>query len=174
MRSITKTNRMSTMIIDHFMMAFLLMLFEAPFMVHNLLTLSSLDNGQMPEFFFGYNWYDVFLFSLYFNKDMLQGRSMAKRIFKFQVVDFKTNKPANSIKCLIRNLTILIWPVEVIMALINTERRLGDYIAGTKLANYEVSQNITTPNYISMIIAIPLAMLATYLLWFYPVSLLIY
>lgn len=99
---------------------------------------------------------------------------MAKRIFKFQVVDFKTNKPANSIKCLIRNLTILIWPVEVIMALINTERRLGDYIAGTKLSNYEVRQNITTPNYISTIIAIPLAMLATYLLWFYPLSLLIY
>jgi hypothetical protein len=51
MRSITKTNRMSTMIIDHFMMAFLLMLFEAPFMVHNLLTLSSLDNGQCLNFF---------------------------------------------------------------------------------------------------------------------------
>ncbi len=174
MRSITKPNRMLTMIIDHFMMAFLLMLFEAPFMINNILTLSSLNNGQMPESFSGYNWYEVFVFSLYFNKDLLQGRSIAKRIFKFQVVDFKTNKPANSIKCLIRNLTILMWPVEVIMALINTERRLGDYIAGTKLSTYEVSQNITTPNYISTIIAIPLAMLATWLLWFYPLSLLIY
>ena len=162
---------MATMIVDHFIMCFLLMLLEGPFMIKSILS-SSVDNGQIPNGFSGYYWYDVFVFSLYFNKDILQGRSIAKRIFKFQVVDFKTGKPANSIKCLIRNLTILIWFVEVIVALINTERRLGDFIAGTKLTNYTIGQDIDKPNYFLMVIAIPVAMVATFLLWFYPLKLL--
>lgn len=52
---------------------------------------------------------------------------------KLQVIDVKTNSVANPLKCLIRNLTIIIWPIEVIMAMIDPERRLGDKIAGTRI-----------------------------------------
>ena len=36
-------------------------------------------------------------------------------------------------KCFIRNLTIPIWPIEIIFVLINPKRRLGDFIAATRI-----------------------------------------
>ena len=74
-----------------------------------------------------------FILLIYFNKDIFNGRSIAKRIFKFQIIDLKTGKAASSIKCLQRNTTLFIWPIEIIFILINPERRLGDLIAGTQL-----------------------------------------
>lgn len=73
-------------------------------------------------------------FFLYLNKDFFYAKSPAKRILGFQVVDRKTNNPANELQCFIRNLTIFVaWPLEVIIALINPERRIGDYLANTKV-----------------------------------------
>lgn len=34
-------------------------------------------------------------------------------------------------QCLIRNLFIVVWPLEVLTSLINPHRRLGDFITGT-------------------------------------------
>ncbi|WP_345052542.1 hypothetical protein [Hymenobacter glaciei] len=69
---------------------------------------------------------------IYANKDFLQGRSIAKRILGFVVVNRRTKSAASPLRCFIRNITILIWPIEVIMLLINPARRLGDYLAGTE------------------------------------------
>ncbi len=74
--------------------------------------------------------------SLYFNKDAIVGRSIAKRITKLQVLDVKLRQPADPIKCLIRNLTIFIWPVEALFIFRNPKRRLGDLIAGTELVAF--------------------------------------
>ena len=67
------------------------------------------------------------------NKDFFNGQSPIKRIGGHQVVDIGTAQPANKIKCLIRNITAPIWPIELVMVWINPQRRLGDYIAGTKI-----------------------------------------
>jgi uncharacterized RDD family membrane protein YckC len=67
------------------------------------------------------------------NKDFFNGQSPIKRIGGYQVVDVKTVQPANKIKCLLRNITAPIWPIELVMIWINSQRRLGDYIAGTKV-----------------------------------------
>ena len=75
----------------------------------------------------------LLFFSIYFNKDGIGGKSPAKRILGLRVIDVKTNKVANPIQCVIRNLTIILWPIEVIFSVINVERRIGDYIAGTKV-----------------------------------------
>ena len=74
---------------------------------------------------------------LYFLKDSFQGRSAAKRMMKLQVVDLKTGMPASAGQCFVRNLPIILWPIEVIMTLVNRQRRMGDYIAGTKVVNYD-------------------------------------
>ena len=71
------------------------------------------------------------------NKDFYDARSVAKRIFGYQVFDIQTNMPANSTKCMIRNITFIIWPVEAIIVLFNPQRRLGDFIAGTKVLDKE-------------------------------------
>jgi len=73
-------------------------------------------------------------FFVYLNKDFFNAKSPAKRLLGFQVIDRKTNTPANEMKCFIRNLTICVaWPLEVIIGLINPERRIGDFLANTKV-----------------------------------------
>jgi hypothetical protein len=75
----------------------------------------------------------MFGFALYFCKDIINGRSIAKRILKLQVVDNRTGRVATPIQCLIRNILCVFWFVEVFVAMTNTNRRLGDRIAGTRL-----------------------------------------
>jgi uncharacterized RDD family membrane protein YckC len=71
---------------------------------------------------------------IYLNKDFLNSKSPAKRILGYQVINQKTEKPASELQCFIRNLTIAIaWPLEVIVGYINPSRRIGDFIANTKV-----------------------------------------
>lgn len=72
-------------------------------------------------------------FSLYLNKDLLRGQSPAKRILNLQVIDNKTGQIASPLKCLARNLIFPIWIVEIPFIFINPQRRLGDYIANTRI-----------------------------------------
>lgn len=82
-----------------------------------------------------------FPFFIYLNKDFLNGKSPAKRILGYQVLDRKTERPANELQCFVRNLTIcIIWPIEVIVGLINPERRIGDFLANTKVVISEKEQ----------------------------------
>lgn len=75
-----------------------------------------------------------FPFFIYLIKDTLNGKSPGKRIQGYQVIDLKTESVANELQCFIRNLTIcIIWPIEVIVAFVNPERRIGDYLASTKV-----------------------------------------
>ena len=157
------------MLLDHTIMTFIAGIFEAPAIVIRILSYA--HKGAVPPVIPVFNWYDVFAFSLYFNKDIFLGQSIAKRVLNFQVVDHKTGQPAGPLKCLVRNFTILLWPVEVIAALINVERRIGDHIAGTRLALYDPGLQ-ARPNWLLMAVAIVVGMLFTFGAWFYPFELL--
>jgi uncharacterized RDD family membrane protein YckC len=80
------------------------------------------------------------LVSLYVNKDIIQGRNPAKRVFKHQIVDKDTNKTASPLQCLLRNITLVIWPIEVIVVLFNPSQRLGDKLANTKVVIFDESK----------------------------------
>jgi uncharacterized RDD family membrane protein YckC len=67
------------------------------------------------------------------NKDFCKGQSPVHRKLGYQVVDSKTNLPASKLKCMLRNVTAPVWPLEVIFFLAYPKRRLGDFIAGTSL-----------------------------------------
>jgi uncharacterized RDD family membrane protein YckC len=159
------------MLIDHVIMTFVIMVFVAPGMMYDIMKTLG-DPQTQPKLFLGNYYLNIFGFSLYFSKDIFLGRSPAKRILKLQVVDVKTNKPANPIRCLIRNITVILWPIEVIVALINNERRIGDFIAGTKLTTYDPVQHKDQPNWVWMVIALIAGMLIAYLSMFYPLELL--
>jgi uncharacterized RDD family membrane protein YckC len=79
----------------------------------------------------------ISLFSIamffYINKDFLKAKSPAKRILGYQIINIKTDEPANELQCFIRNLTLIAWPVELIIGFINPERRIGDFLANTKV-----------------------------------------
>lgn len=79
----------------------------------------------------------LLVFLIYFNKDFLKGKSPAKRLVGLQVIDINTNLPASRLKCFIRNLTIPFWIIEVIVTLFSRQRRIGDFIAGTKVVDSE-------------------------------------
>lgn len=119
------------------------------------------------------NYYlNIIAFSLYFNKDIFLGRSIAKRIFKFQIVDAKTNLPANPLRCFVRNITVIAWPIEFIISLINNQRRVGDFIAGTKLVPYSPEEHNVQPNWLLIILALAASILFSYFILFYPIEVL--
>ena len=57
-------------------------------------------------------------------------KSIGKRILKLKIIDKNTGSEANFVKRLIRNITWLLGPTEIVVYLICKER-LGDKIAGT-------------------------------------------
>jgi uncharacterized RDD family membrane protein YckC len=172
MNTLNPGTRIGTMLLDHFCMTFILLIVAAPGMVYDIM--QSLGNPDaQPKLLLGNYYLNIFAFSLYFNKDIYLGRSLAKRALKLQVVDIKTNKPANPIRCLVRNLTIILWPIEVVVGLINNERRIGDFIAGTKLTAFDPAQHKEQANWLLILIAIVASILVTYLTMFYPIELLL-
>ncbi len=72
-------------------------------------------------------------FSIYFLKDNYRGKSIGKRLMGYEVINVHSNETASSLQCYIRNLTIPFWPLEILVSLFNPTRRLGDFIAGTKV-----------------------------------------
>ncbi len=79
----------------------------------------------------------ILFITAYLNKDAFKGQSPAKRLLKIQVVDFNTGKIASPSRCLLRNLTFLIFIIEIPFMLINPQRRLGDQLAGTIIKPYD-------------------------------------
>lgn len=166
---LTIKNRLVTMATDQVILIALLGVFGAPVFIFKTLIFGHPNVVANP---FSLNLFDGLVFSLCFNKDCYLGQSIGKRLLRFQVLDIKTGRPASAMRCLVRNLTILIWPVELIMAIINVERRLGDFMAGTRLANYETVL-VEKPNWGLILGAVVIGMVFTYVVVFLPTEFLL-
>jgi uncharacterized RDD family membrane protein YckC len=169
MNKLNSGTRLASMLLDHVAMIVVIMIIAAPGMAYDMIQTFG-DQDAPPKLFLGNYYINIFAFSLYFNKDIYGGRSIAKRILKLQIVDVKTDKPANSLRCLVRNVTIVFWPIEVIFALINNERRIGDYIAGTKLTAFDPEHHQAHVNLPLIITALVIAMLVAFLIMFFPME----
>ncbi len=129
--------RLGTMFLDHFIMCFIIL--------PPLIVLSLIFKSDRP---FETNPIETVAFYLmmfvYLNKDFVRGKSISKRILGLRIVDRKTGESANEFKCFLRNMTIPIWPLEVFVSLISPVRRLGDFIANTRIeiANKEKATSI--------------------------------
>jgi uncharacterized RDD family membrane protein YckC len=130
--------RFGAMILDHFFMTMIMMIFFIPGMISNFITVFNTTHKQTAFNPFGGNWIYLGLlgFAVYFCKDSINGRSIAKRILKLQLVNNATGEVASPIRCFVRNLFCIIWPIELIVVLINPSRRIGDRVAGTRLVQY--------------------------------------
>lgn len=127
--------RLVSMLLDHFCTCIMLLAPIVPFLI--LGSKPDVQGSIMPaEFQFVF----LGLMFLYFLKDSFDGRSIAKRVTKLQVVNNTTGKAASLMRCFIRNLTIVIWPLEVLITLFSSHRRLGDFIAGTRVVNYGTTE----------------------------------
>lgn len=134
-KQISTGTRLGAMVIDHIIMTMIVMIFFIPVMLSVSTDALKVTHEQTSFNFMGGVWGYVSMLGLilYPCKDCINGRSIAKRMLKLQVVDNSTGQVASPFKCFIRNLFIVLWPIEVIVALTNTSRRLGDKVAGTKV-----------------------------------------
>jgi uncharacterized RDD family membrane protein YckC len=117
---IPKKIRLATMLCDHFVLCVVLI---------PLLIWSGLEREP---------WGLALLLAFYLNKDFFQGRSPAKRLLKLQVLNAH-GQPANELRCVIRNMTFFLWPLEVLLILVGRHVRLGDRLAGTHVSWLPVS-----------------------------------
>ena len=144
------------MAIDQFIVAITAMILILPFSIyfklqHPIAIGEKYIGFQDTQLFY---YLGTFVFALYLNKDAVGGRSLAKRFMKLQIVDTKTEMPASAFACFIRNLTIIIWPIEVLISLFNQDRRIGDFIAGTKLIHFDAEKHHAKISLITMVLLI--------------------
>jgi len=126
-----RLRRIASMLLDHFIMCILII---PPSII---LTIISENIGLKMNDGMGFFVFFLIVF-IYLNKDFFKGKSPAKRILGYQVINRKTEKPATELQCFVRNLTICVaWPLEVIIGFINPQRRIGDFIANTKVVESE-------------------------------------
>ena len=140
-KQITVGIRLGSMLLDHAIMCMLMIPLYVPLLISGFSDAFKVSHAQTSTAFFGgpLGYIALFGFSLYFCKDIVNGRSFAKRILKLQLIDNATGKVASPLQCLARNVLCIIWPIEVIVAMLNTNRRLGDRIAGTRLIKFDPS-----------------------------------
>lgn len=129
--AIPKDRRLISMFLDHAIMIGIIV----PLMI--ILALIGTEYPNMMSNEMGIFIFYSFVF-LYLNKDFVGGKSLAKRIMGFQVIDRKTGENASELQCFVRNLTICVaWPIEVIICLIYPQRRIGDFLANTQIVKNE-------------------------------------
>lgn len=137
----------------------------APFMAM-VATPTQINAAQAPAALFSGNLFYLMLagMTIYLCKDSFGGRSLAKRLLKHQVLDSRTNTPATPLQCLLRNFSIVFWPIEIVLVFISPEKRLGDRLAGTKVAPFDKANQPTTFNYLQIPVCLALGFAFLYLI----------
>ena len=129
--------RLSAMNADFYYQMFMAQPIVTLFMAYKFYTWISSDSKLFAMEYFEF----VPLFSLIdfliMNKDYFNGQSIINRQSGYQVVNVNSLEPASPMRCMLRNITAPIWPLEGVLAWISPQRRLGDYIAGTMLIEVE-------------------------------------
>ena len=123
---------MLAFIIDIFISALLYMIIGIIPMYDDLILISE-DLNKYFYIVFGVGL--LIITVAFIGKDAINGQSIGKRITKIKVVDEK-GCIANIFKCIIRNITIYIWPVEALLVLFD-KKKLGDRLAGTSVVECE-------------------------------------
>lgn len=87
----------------------------------------------LPVLFEYYHLLLIAFVLIYLLKDIMKGQSIGKRIAKIKVVNQSGDTPKFS-SLIIRNITLVIWPVEAILVLFG-KPRLGDRLAKTMVVD---------------------------------------
>lgn len=133
--------RIASMLIDHFIMTIVSVLFSLPLMIKCISSLMEISHEESEINFDGpFLYLSIFGFAVYLCKDTFNGRSIGKRLMHCQVVNNVSGQVASPLKCFIRNLFCIVWIIEVICILANPSRRIGDHVAGTKVVRFDPSQ----------------------------------
>lgn len=158
-QKLSQGTRLGSMLLDHFIMGLAVVVFLMPSAVKSVSDFQNPTNVGSGDFLVYLSYVG---FAIYLSKDSILGRSPAKRILNLQVVSNKTGLPASPLQCLLRNFLCYLWPIEVLAALINPERKIGDYLAGTRLTFYDETKAQTKPIIWQIVVAVVIAYIFTY------------
>lgn len=159
-------HRFAAMLIDQISMSMVVALFFIPAALH-LGPQVAVEEGEIGAG--GIGWLQLLGFALYFCKDVFNGRSLAKRMLKLQVLDVKTDEPADPVKTVVRNFLCFVWPIEVIAIIINPSRRMGDWLAGTRVVKMDSKNTEHEISYLriglAFMAALAFVLLLAWLFW---------
>ncbi|MBL4655299.1 MAG: RDD family protein [Bacteroidia bacterium] len=130
MEKVTIVKRLASMLIDYLVIGSIAVLSGIPILIIAFLI----------KRYFNIDLYwtgVVIIVGIYINKDFFRGKSFAKRLIGLQVMKNKKDEVATRFQCFIRNLTIILFPLEVFISLFSRQRRIGDLLAGTRIENSE-------------------------------------
>lgn len=107
----------------------------------------------------------IILFSLFLNKDIFFGKSIGKSFAGLRVVSSRTGNPASPIQCLVRNLFLLLWPLEALVLFFSPKKRIGDIVAGTKVQQSTEIGHENNWRYIQVILSVVGSFILVYYLF---------
>lgn len=146
--AVTGSQRFISALIDYLPMFVISMIISVPMLIHYFSSMQPMftPSGGSPSdamysivaMFEGmktmmkYQCIGMIASYLYFLcKDIFGGRSPGKRSQGLQLVMKKDGGPVSYPRMVLRNITIIVWFVELIMILVNPQQRLGDLMCGT-------------------------------------------
>jgi uncharacterized RDD family membrane protein YckC len=97
------------------------------------------------------------LYAIILCKDIYNGQSLGKKIMNLQVVDIH-NKDVSLYKLVLRNIFVFIWPIELILCIIGSDR-LGDIIFKTKVVKIKKKETLYSNNIYKIILCFLLVLL---------------
>ncbi len=68
-------------------------------------------------------------------KDCINGKSAGKRIMKIEIANEKEGEKVSAVSCVVRNIFVVLWIIEIFVLFISKEKRIGDYVAKTKVVS---------------------------------------
>lgn len=129
--------RISAFVIDHFIIVYITLI---PFFIK----FNEIVNQPVIMFDLFYK-FMILAFLLYILKDSVRGKSLGKWLVGIKVSeDTNFNKIPSIYRLILRNILIIIWPVEFIVLLVSKDkRRIGDKLAKTDVVKDEKKSNRT-------------------------------
>lgn len=102
-----------------------------------------LVSGFGVKFLYGNIYLNTLAMAVYVGKDLLMPTSPGKKLMKLTLASQADHSQLKAYQLLLRNLTFLISPIEVILEFNAPYRRLGDKIAGTTVVEASNSKETT-------------------------------
>ena len=120
--------RLHAAVFDIYITSLILMFLFVGFIMLPLM-FQAISYKECPSLFYCLSLYS-FIYMLI--RDNLGKRSIGKRSIGLRIIDTRTKQDANALSRFLRNMTLLIWPIDLVFLFI-TGSRIGDKIAGTEI-----------------------------------------
>lgn len=166
-KKISLITRLSSMLLDHVATSVMMVIVIVPIIV--ITSFQDLSSSEPPQLLLSdpiFKYLFPLAFAIYFSKDSIDGRSVAKRMTKLRVINLATGESADPVRCCLRNLSIVIWPVEVFFTILSPSRRMGDWLAGTEVVAYEKIEQTPPVQWTKLGLALVLGYLFAFLFFY--------